>query len=86
MTAKTRVPSLEHQRNSLPFVSLGDKPYRNVDYQAGFFKDRGLVVGSTHQFKVSSKGKASDLVLDLKAITGKPYTEKTREEMHELEI
>jgi hypothetical protein len=86
MTVKTRVPSLEKQRNNLPFVSLGDKPYRKVDYQAGFFKDRGLVVGSTHQFKVSQKGKASDLVLDLKATTGKPYAEKTREEMHELEI
>jgi len=31
----------------MPMASLGDKIYRNPDYDSGFFKDGGLITGST---------------------------------------
>ena len=34
-------------RNGMPLKSLGDKIYKAPDYKPGFFKDGGLIVGST---------------------------------------
>jgi hypothetical protein len=45
MTRKGRVPD---QRGGLPAVSHGDKNYKMVDYQKGFFVGGGLIVGSTN--------------------------------------
>ena len=47
MTQKLRIKSLYEQRNGLPMASLGDKIYRNPDYSTDFFKDGGLIAGST---------------------------------------
>ena len=35
-------------RNSLKISSMGDKPYRNVEYMPKFFEAGGLIVGSTN--------------------------------------
>ena len=34
-------------RNGLSMAALGDKIYKAPEYQTGFFKDGGLIVGST---------------------------------------
>ena len=47
MTKKVRVGSLTERRNHLPMTSLGDKMYKNVDYCKDFFRDGGLIAGST---------------------------------------
>lgn len=47
MQGKVRVKTLYDQRNGLPMSSLGDKVYKAVEYQTGFFKEGGLIVGST---------------------------------------
>ena len=46
MTSKTRVKTLIEQRNGLPMAS-GDKIYKNPDYTPDFFKEGGLITGST---------------------------------------
>ena len=47
MGTKKRVETLYDARNGMPLKSLGDKIYKVPEYQPGFFKDGGLVVGST---------------------------------------
>ena len=47
MSQKKRIKSLYDQRNGLPMTSLGDKNYKNPDYQPDFFKKGGLIVGSS---------------------------------------
>ena len=47
MGIKRRVKTLYDARNGLPLASLGDKIYKNPEYIPNFFKDGGLVVGST---------------------------------------
>lgn len=47
MQAKIRVLGLEQQRNNLTVTSLGDKIYKYPEYATGFYKDGGLITGST---------------------------------------
>ncbi len=47
MTQKQRIKTIYEQRNGLPMASLGDKIYKNPDYSTDFFKDGGLIAGST---------------------------------------
>ena len=47
MTQKKRIKNLYDQRNGLPLTSLGDKVYKHPDYTPGFFKEGGLIPGST---------------------------------------
>lgn len=47
MGTKKRVHTIYDQRNGLPLSSLGDKVYKAPEYLPGFFKDGGLIVGST---------------------------------------
>ena len=35
------------QRNGLPMAALGDKIYKTPAYVPGFFRDGGLITGST---------------------------------------
>lgn len=45
---KKLVTSLDARRNFMPRIAPGDKLYRNVDYSPDFYKEGGLVVGSTN--------------------------------------
>ena len=47
MGAKKRVGTMYEARNGLPLASLGDKNYKTPEYQPGFFRDGGLIAGST---------------------------------------
>lgn len=44
MQGKVRVKTLYDQRNGLPMCSLGDKVYKAVEYQTGFFKRVALLL------------------------------------------
>lgn len=47
MQEKRRINTLIAQRNGLPVANLGDKNYKAVEYQKGFFNEGGLITGST---------------------------------------
>jgi hypothetical protein len=47
MGKKVRVGTLYDQRNGVPLTSLGDKIYKAPEYMPGFYKEGGLIVGST---------------------------------------
>jgi len=47
MGTKKRVQTMYEARNGLSMVSLGDKNYKSPEYQTGFFRDGGLITGST---------------------------------------
>ena len=53
-------------------TSLGDKNYKNPDYTPDFFKDGGLIAGSTNQLRMKSSGngKAIDFYSGLKLDQG----------------
>ena len=54
MGMKTRLKSLYDQRNGLPIKALGDKIYKHPDYTPGFFKEGGLVAGSSKFLSIMS--------------------------------
>jgi len=59
MTRKKRILSLYEQRNGMINSNPGDKTYKNVDNSPGFFKEGGLIVGSTNRInynKTTKKG------------------------------
>ena len=68
MTQKSRIKSLVEQRNRMPMASLGDKNYKHPDYTPNFFKEGGLIAGSTNQLRMKSggNGKAIDFYSGLK--------------------
>lgn len=53
MNRKKRINSLEQQRNYYKLANKGDKNYRYVDCSQDFFKEGGLIPGSTNIFRVS---------------------------------
>ena len=59
MTRKKRILSLYEQRNKMINTNPGDKNYKCVDNSPDFFKDGGLIVGSTNRMnynKTTRKG------------------------------
>lgn len=72
MTQKKRINNMYDQRNGLPLTSLGDKNYKHPEYQPGFFKDGGLVAGSTNKLRIASggSGKTIDFYSGLKLDQG----------------
>lgn len=48
MGTKKRTDTMYDQRNGVPLTSLGDKIYKSPEYMPGFYKEGGLVVGSTY--------------------------------------
>jgi hypothetical protein len=59
---KAKLPTLEARRNFLSAYSPGDKIYRNVEYSPDFFKEGGLIVGSTNKISYNkSSGKKLNL-------------------------
>ena len=59
MTRKKRILSLYEQRNKMVNSNPGDKTYKIVDNSPDFFKDGGLIVGSTnriHYNKTTRRG------------------------------
>ena len=47
MGSKKRVDTMFEARNGLAMTALGDKVYKTPEYMPGFFRDGGLVAGST---------------------------------------
>ena len=53
MTRKKRLNSLEERRNFFKIVNPGDKNFRYVDCSTDFFKEGGLIPGSTNILRYS---------------------------------
>ena len=53
MNRKKRIKSLRQQRNNYRIGNNGDKTYKYVEYSPDFFKERGLIPGSTNTVKIS---------------------------------
>jgi hypothetical protein len=47
MGGKNRINNMYKQRNGCNMVSLGDKIYKSPEYSTNYFKEGGLVAGST---------------------------------------
>ena len=47
MGNKKRVNTMYEARNGLAMTSLGDKNYKTPEYMTGYFRDGGLIAGST---------------------------------------
>ena len=56
MGTKKRVNTMYEARNGCPMTSLGDKIYKDPTYMTQFFKDGGLVAGSTNKARNGSQG------------------------------
>ena len=53
MNKKKRIYSLEQQRNYYKEVNPGDKNYRYAEHSTDFFKEGGLIVGSTNKIRIT---------------------------------
>mmetsp|Transcript_12238 Transcript_12238/g.12320 ORF Transcript_12238/g.12320 Transcript_12238/m.12320 type:complete len:289 (-) Transcript_12238:83-949(-) len=61
MSRKTRVDGLLGKRGNIPLARLGDKAYTSPEQSSGFYKENGLIPGSSITFR-SSKGKGSHII------------------------
>ena len=93
MTRKQRVRTMQQQRNSIGCAALGDKVYKAVEYDPGFFREGGLISGSTNALRQrnSGGGKAVDYYSRLKLDgplnkDSKNYEQVTREQNHKREV
>jgi len=59
MGQKKIIASVDEQRNGLDYRSMGDKPYKNPEYASNFYKEGGLVAGSTIQKRKNKPGEIS---------------------------
>ncbi len=64
MCEKKRVAGFEGKRNELPMKSLGDKPYKFAEDSTDFYKEGGLIPGSTHPEKIEKKGAGNAKIVD----------------------
>jgi hypothetical protein len=55
MNRKQRIPDINTQRNGIPIASGGDKYYKEANYQPGFYKEGGLIPGSSMTLKKTGK-------------------------------
>ena len=53
MNKKKRIYSLEQQRNYYKKINPGDKNYRYVEHSPDYFKEGGLIVGSTNRIRIT---------------------------------
>ena len=53
MNKKKRITSLEQQRNYYKKINPGDKNYRYAEHSPDYFKEGGLVVGSTNRIRIT---------------------------------
>ena len=53
MNKKKRISSLEQQRNYYKKINPGDKNYRYVEHSPDYFKEGGLIVGSTNRIRIT---------------------------------
>ena len=60
MTRKKRILSLYEQRNKMINSNPGDKNYKCVENSPDFFKDGGLIVGSTNRMNYNKTTRKRD--------------------------
>lgn len=79
---KARVLGLTDQRNGLGVTSLGDKSYKYPEYASNFYKEGGLIVGSSNAGRKKSSVKAaSDFdTLKIVSLTKPNWNEKVKQD------
>lgn len=93
MGGKNRINNLYQQRNGCNMVSLGDKNYRSPEYATNYFREGGLVAGSTNRAKTNTggQGKNIDFYSGLKLDgplnkNSKTYVQVTKKQQLDAEI
>mmetsp|Transcript_16582 Transcript_16582/g.11898 ORF Transcript_16582/g.11898 Transcript_16582/m.11898 type:complete len:134 (+) Transcript_16582:196-597(+) len=61
MGTKRRIVTMYEQRNGMPIASLGDKIYKSPEYLSNFYKEGGLIVGSTNKNQRSTVGNSKNI-------------------------
>lgn len=61
MGSKNRINTLYEQRNGCKLVALGDKIYKSPEFSTGFFKDGGLITGSTNAARKNTGGQGKNI-------------------------
>jgi hypothetical protein len=56
---KIRVETHDKQRNGLEVRALGDKTYKKCEQSSGFYKEGGLITGSTNVSRIPHQGKSA---------------------------
>lgn len=86
---KARVLGLAEQRNGLGVTSLGDKCYKYPEYASNFYKEGGLIAGSSNAARKKSAMRAASEFDTLKIVplTKPNWNEKVKldEEREDLE-
>jgi hypothetical protein len=59
MGRKIRINDHETQRNGLEVRALGDKSYKKPEHSTGFYKEGGLISGSTISSRIPHQGKSA---------------------------
>ena len=59
MGRKIRIEDEKAQRNGLEVISPGDKAYKTPEHSSGFYREGGLVTGSTIATRAKYQGKSA---------------------------
>ena len=57
MGMKKKISNIEERRNGMPLIAPGDKIYKNPEFSEDYFKEGGLVVGSTNRMNYKKNQK-----------------------------
>ena len=92
MQAKMRITDYFDKRNGIATSSLGDKPYKASNYAVDFYKEPGLIVGSSnmvHTRNVARKKQIDFTVSKSAKWPMKPrqiWAEKVKREDRQLDV
>ncbi len=64
MGIKQNVEGFDEKRNQIPYRALGDKPYKYTEDSSGFYREGGLIPGSSQPHKLDKKGTGSAKIVD----------------------
>ena len=74
MGKKQPVDGLLNQRNNIPLTSMGDKAYKYPEYSKDFYKEGGLMVGSSNVMTYKTSGIVMDFYSNVQLKDGVPNT------------
>jgi len=78
---KKRINGTEQMRNGISYKAPGDKSYKKPEQSAGFFKEGGLVAGSTQKPRIPHKAKKSVANIQETESTGTRWTDRVKNEV-----
>jgi len=84
MGKKRIFDSIEDQRNMLDLRSMGDKPYKSPEYSSNYYRDGGIIAGSSHKLR-QTKAYVSTIKLDTTEKKGTKWKDRVKQEEREEE-